>query len=228
MRLITFVRFSFLSAAAGSAALFVVLQLRSGVTFSGNFDLSKISLDDLSKSWHLIAALLVGGGSVGMQQIFSVDKRLNGQWHWISKVKNKEKLLRVAIGKMTIDGVDKWKKRQEGPYEVIFGEVTDINGQKVENNSFAATEILVGRNGKIFYQWEYINGRDAYGFTRIKCQPKARSSIIPWWRSDVQVSGVFCMASSEGTGTIDFYRDESRARTDYDNFVKQLSVTVPA
>lgn len=221
MRLLTISKISAWSAFGGSVAMFLSLQpqLRQLFTF-----LKDLPLEELAKTWHAFAALLVAGAAIGAQQAIAVDKRLNGKWFWVSQVKggDGEMILRVGRGETTISRIDDPKARQSDPRSVLFGSTTAVNGKVAEDNGFYATGVFAARNHSLFYEWEYVDDKYANGWAHINW---LNTSVKGWkslfLNSELRLTGSFCMANDFGTGVMQFYKDKSDADKAYQDLISK-------
>lgn len=181
--------------------------------------LTGLDYEGISKIWTGMSAVLVGGGAIGMRNSISVDKKLDGDWYWVSKVMDHsgDKILRFATGIVTISGIDNWKKREESPGDVLHGSAKKINNKDVTNSVFSASSITIARNRAIYYEWEYNGSNGSSGWTKLTWQPVTEEGLLGIIRrSGISIKGRFCMANSFGSGSIEFFRSKAEAFAEYE------------
>lgn len=210
MRILSISRFFTWTAVTGSLALFASLQPQLQSAFE---ILKNLPLDEISKLWHGLTALLVGGGALGVKHVISIDKRLNDKWYWVSTVMDVQgkKIIRVSKGITIINNLDNWKEREEKPGKVLYGEAVSLNGEAAPNNSFHATNIIAARDQTLFYEWQYYDDVQANGWTRLNWQYTEKKNCIFCFGNRIRIKGEFCMANSYGAGKIDFFDNSSEA-----------------
>lgn len=237
MRVLTLARLSIWCGVGGSAILATLMALKPELenllkTIQG-VDVKAITenLDAITKSWTGLSALLVGGGAVGIRQVIAVDKRLNGDWHWVATIVESQSdlIIKVSRGVTKISDITDWQKRLENPNKVLHGQTIESNGVPAGDNGFVAKEILVARDSTIFYEWEYMDNKVVTGWTRLKCLPTGQErGFFSFRRPEVHIVGTFCMANSYGTGTINFFAKEKTAKKEYEKRRSDMVMSRPA
>jgi hypothetical protein len=236
MRLITLARTLLWSACIGGILVFLieydparekVLSLLSSFWKEPvKFDAKSIKeYKDYIDIWQGVSAVMVGIGSFIAREYHNVEKKLNGTWFWVSIMQHNGKVTRVGRGEMTIEGIHNFKKRKEDPRIVLSGKVKADSGKPTAANSvFHATQIVVGQKNSqvIFYEWEYYDGDDARGVTKLRYDKTWETTFWMFKRASLNMSGRFMLDTAAGGGTIEFFKSDGEALAKYNGVVRNL------
>jgi hypothetical protein len=239
MQLITFARILIWSACVGGVLVFLIeyqpardLVVLSTIQFiAPNITVDRLkTVADYAKSsteiWDAISALFVAVGAIIHREHYKVDRGLNGQWFWVSKIERDRRPLRAGWGEMIIHSIHDAQIRKEHPQQVIYGKTYSASDDSsAEGSLFQATEIVIGRASSqvLFFEWEYHDGFIATGVTKLKYFTKRRSG---WFSrsSSIDIRRAFMMDTSEGAGTIEFFETREEANVTYSKEVASILI----
>lgn len=115
---------------------------------AGNFEAWLGSINMAFQAMNAVVTFLC---SKFVNKNLPVVAEANGQWHWVSYVtslNDKDCILRVKIGDMTVTNVHDQNKRETSPGEVISGHDFEMDGQPLSPAvGFNATDVIVGTLG---------------------------------------------------------------------------------
>jgi hypothetical protein len=239
MQLITFARILIWSACVGGLLVFLIeyQPVRELVVLNAiQFIVPNITADHLTnvaayaksttEIWDAISALFVAVGAIIHREHYRVDRSLNGQWFWVSKIERDRRPLRAGWGEMIIHSIHDAQLRKEHPQQVIYGKTYSASDDSsAEGSLFQATEIVIGRASSqvLFFEWEYHDGFTATGVTKLKYFTKHKNG---WFSraSSIEIRGAFMMDTSEGSGTIEFFETPEEANVTYTKEVANILV----
>lgn len=148
---------------------------------------------------------------------------LDGQWAWSAHLYSRIQADSKSSGTLSFSKIHDPKFRDANPRGTIVGTTMQRDEKNREQRyNFNATDITTGRpqNGKIYFEWEMIDGTFDRGMTRLQYTVLECSKDLRYYLSrfflfkipiDLQLSGVFLTQDHQGHGVIGFGRSLDEA-----------------
>ncbi len=154
------------------------------------------------------------------------DPGLNGDWYWVSLLKEREDIKRAFLGHAEILNIQNPTLCQDNPCNFLKGETTKCDSEEVPNNHFYATHITTTRNSDLIYEWTYDDGLISSGVTQVsfKSNNNKLMSRLPKKihviSNDKAMIDTYHISPYLGVGEIFIYREHSEAEKLYNEYSK--------
>lgn len=189
---------------------------------AGNFEAWLGSINMAFQAMNAVVTFLC---SKFVNKNLPVVAEANGQWHWVSYVtslNDKDCILRVKIGDMTVTNVHDQNKRETSPGEVISGHDFEMDGQPLSPAvGFNATDVIVGTLGteRIIFTYQYAggNGSDS-GMSNLSLIRHGRAKrLLGLVRAkvDLTLNDKFLVDGLVGKGEAIYFKNRSDAQALY-------------